>query len=361
MAIEFNCPYCTSTIRVPDNASGKKGTCPRCDIPIMVPVIEQQPAAPAESPANPPVVETPPPAAIETPPPPTVSPPPTEQPLGFGEVAPNTEPVFPGPPTTAAGDLSSFDPTTVVPSEPTPSYAKALKRRRKKKGIGVVIPIVFGVALMGVVIFIWLQSQPSLNGELTAETLLDYQLVTGGVGKSDVEDLPKEVIDYVLEDLEQNPARLTSGLMETEFRGTPTGIEVRVYEGKQTAFFRVAPHKNKDFADWVTKNSQALGKPRTKQFASAVNRFFAEYDETQGDLPDLVGYRDSLGLTATVSRVGFNMVAIVGGKSYRCVFEDDKQRLYFLLPRKTRQFELEGRKLDNGETVFPGHYNVKVE
>ena len=260
------------------------------------------------------------------------------------------------------GDFPSFDPAAVAPSEPTPSYARALKRRRKKKkGIGVVIPVVFGVALMGMVIFVWLQSQPSLDGELTAETLSDYQLATGGVGTSDVEDLPKEVIDYVLEDLEKNPARLTSGLMETEFRGTTTGIEVRVYEGKQTTFFRVAPSKNKDFADWVTKNSQTLGKPRTKEYAATVKRFFTEYDENQGDLPDLAGYRDSLGLTATVSRVGFNMVAIVGGKSYRCVFEDDKQRLYFLLPRKTRQFELKGRKLDNGETLFPGHYNVTVK
>jgi hypothetical protein len=328
----------------------------------MVPVIEQQPPAPAESPAAPPVVETSPPATVESPPPTTVPATPAEQPLDFGQVAPNTEPVFPGPPTTAAGDFPSFDPTAVASAEPTPSYAKALKRRRKKtKGIGLVIPIVFGVALMSVVIFVWMQSQPSLNGELTAETLSDYQLAIGSVGKSDVEDLPNEVIVYVLEDLQQNPARLTSGLMETEFSGTPTGIEVRVYEGKQTAFFRVAPRKNKDFADWVTKNSQALGKPRTKEYAATVKRFFAEYDETQGDLPDLAGYRDSLGLTATVSRVGFNMVAIVGGKSYRCVFEDDKQRLYFLLPRKTRQFELEGRKLDNGETLFPGHYNVKVE
>lgn len=329
----------------------------------MVPVIETQPPAPTptESPAAPPVVETPPPAAVEAPPPSTVSPPPTGQPLDFGEVAPNAEPVFPGPPTAAAGEFPSFDPAAVTPTEPTPSYARSLKKRRKRSGIGIVVPIVCGVGLVGVVIFIWLQNQPSLNGELTAEVLTDYRLATGGVGKGDVEDLPKEVIEFVLEDLQQHTARLTSGLMETEFIGSPTGIEIRVYEGKQTTFFRVAPRQNKDFDDWVTMNANALSKPRLKQFKSAVNRFFVEFHETEGELPDLAGYRDSLGLTATVSRVGYNMTAIVGGKAYRCVFEDAKHRLYFLLPRKTRQFELEGRRLDNGETIFPGHYNVKVE
>jgi hypothetical protein len=324
----------------------------------MVPVIETQPQAPTE----PPAVEAPPPASVAAPPSAVVAPPtPIEQPLDFGNVDPQAEPVFPGSPTAAAGESPSFDPTMVAPSEPTPSYARALKRRRKKSGMGIMVPVVFGMGLIGVVIFVWLQSQPSLNGELTAEVLTDYKLATGGVGKGDVEDLPREVIEFVLEDLQENPARLTSSLMETEFNGTPTGIEVRVYEGKQTAFFRVAPHLNKDFADWVTKNAKPLSKPRSKEFKSAVNRFFVEYDETEGDLPDLAGYRDSIGLTATVSRVGYNMTAIVGGKTYRCVFEDAKHRLYFLLPRKTRQFELEGRKLDNGETIFPGHYTVKVE
>ena len=30
MAIEFDCPACDATIRVKDNAAGKKGRCPKC-------------------------------------------------------------------------------------------------------------------------------------------------------------------------------------------------------------------------------------------------------------------------------------------------------------------------------------------
>lgn len=45
MAIEFICPQCASVIRVPDEASGKKGSCPTCRTKLIVPTIE----IPAES------------------------------------------------------------------------------------------------------------------------------------------------------------------------------------------------------------------------------------------------------------------------------------------------------------------------
>ena len=37
MAIEFSCPFCKAIIRVPDNAGGGKGRCPKCATRISVP------------------------------------------------------------------------------------------------------------------------------------------------------------------------------------------------------------------------------------------------------------------------------------------------------------------------------------
>lgn len=358
MAIEFNCPFCTSTIRVPDDAAGKKGTCPRCETPILVPTIEglPQPELPAEQPpATPPAAPAPSvtegPLPVESPPQPAMEP----------VVSPG-EPVFPGPPPAPEGEFPAFGESAAAPRAPATSYARALKRRRKKKGgLGILVPLLFGSCLVGVTLFLWWQSRPTLYGDLTAEALPDYELATGGIGKSEVQDLSKDVINYVIEDLEENPARLTSELMETEFRGTRRGIQVNVFEGKQTMFFRVAPRKNKDFDDWVLKNADKLEKPRLKEYSAAIKRFFKEYSDSEGDVADLPGYRDSMGLNATVSRVGYNMAALVGQTAHRCVYEDAEQRLYFLLPKKTKQFELVGRRLDNGETLFPGTYKVKVQ
>lgn len=53
MAIEFACPLCGSTIRVPDAASGKKGTCPACHSKLRVPVVDAPDAAPPAPPPEP--------------------------------------------------------------------------------------------------------------------------------------------------------------------------------------------------------------------------------------------------------------------------------------------------------------------
>ena len=53
MAIRFNCPYCTFTIQVVDNAVGQTGTCPQCGTMILVPIpmnLQPQQRAPLQQP-----------------------------------------------------------------------------------------------------------------------------------------------------------------------------------------------------------------------------------------------------------------------------------------------------------------------
>jgi hypothetical protein len=93
MAIEFSCPQCAAVIRVPDVASGKKGSCPTCQTKLIVPTIEVP--DPAEQIAQ---------ISSPEPPPP---------------IAPPTAPLFPSEP--AAPQFSSEPiPQVQAPQTPAP-------------------------------------------------------------------------------------------------------------------------------------------------------------------------------------------------------------------------------------------------
>ncbi|MFV0442325.1 MAG: hypothetical protein ACK5Q5_02005 [Planctomycetaceae bacterium] len=53
MAIQFQCPNCSATIRVPDEASGKIGQCPKCGARLQVPKIAPPTTPPAALPPAP--------------------------------------------------------------------------------------------------------------------------------------------------------------------------------------------------------------------------------------------------------------------------------------------------------------------
>src|SRR5689334_15150582 len=61
MAIQFQCPSCEATIRVPDEAAGKKGTCPRCNEKLLVPSVTRGAAASSSTASAAPPIRQPPP------------------------------------------------------------------------------------------------------------------------------------------------------------------------------------------------------------------------------------------------------------------------------------------------------------
>ena len=44
--LQFSCPYCTASVKVPDSASGKLGACPKCGTKIRIPSVPVPPVAP---------------------------------------------------------------------------------------------------------------------------------------------------------------------------------------------------------------------------------------------------------------------------------------------------------------------------
>lgn len=97
MAIQFQCPYCSATIRVPDSASGKAGQCPKCQARLKIPEVAPPPPG-SEIPPTPSLPQTGPllgdKSTVFLLPPVEVSPP---VPGGL-IIGPPPEPIAPPPP-----------------------------------------------------------------------------------------------------------------------------------------------------------------------------------------------------------------------------------------------------------------------
>ena len=201
MAIQFNCPYCTATIQVPDSAAGKKGTCPQCQTKLVVPTPKL--SAKGNSPAQPPVASPPqfaPPQPFPPPMPPAGGfPPPDGFAPQWGAPPPHAAPPFPPmpqmpPPGYApmpgmnAPGMNApqmFDPSQPmsVSQQPEPVVSNPYARKRKN-GPGLTLWLSIGGAALvigGIVAFFVLSQKDNsrsdaMKGELTGIRLLGGKL-----------------------------------------------------------------------------------------------------------------------------------------------------------------------------------------
>jgi hypothetical protein len=390
MAIAFNCPHCAAAIQVADSASGKKGSCPACKAKVVVPTIPVPPAgaAPAVAP-SPPVAEVP-----------------TPTPASSGPVVPvfptqavPAAPSFPSPPEPAPAapfpafdqpasaapfpDVTGASPPGGIPGAPmvqTPqsSVAARTRRRSKKKRSGTIFALLCGVALTGGVGWLYSNAGPNLKKQRIAYTAEDVVLPRKLVDNAFIE-VPAEVRRSVLLYFEENPERLRSQLVETEFHGSSAGLEVQILAGTQSMLYRVPI--DSDLRAWYDANLEKLSKPRVTRLKKSLKSFFEGWDvaiRNQTGIEDFLSYRDSVGLNAAVGPLGYHVCAEGAGagvirryvirngiktytdkRRYPCVYEDDGA-IYFLLPRDTKTFRVVGARTDDRQSLFPGEFKVTV-
>jgi len=374
MAIEFNCPQCGVAIRVPDAAAGARGSCPTCHTKLLVPQVAapptqvaadepigQQPAAPPMAPPQA-VVENPvpfSPAPPSTPPGQFIDAAPVGVPNGFpGEqsVTPQFEtpvaPVqFPGPPTPTPGQ-------PIVPA--SSSVAARVRRRSKGKKSGLWFPILCGVALVGGIAWMYLQQMPSLNGDRVAAFIKNEAMKPRIVDKA-MFDVPDDIRSRVLDHFAENRERVKSDILETQFSAKDAGLEVQILTGSQTRFVRFPI--DDDLRKWYDENYDLLESPRARLLKKSLVAFVNDWDvaiRNQQGVEDILLYRDSVGLAASVDGLGFNVSAKVDQLLYPCVYEDDGF-LYFPLPPSTKKFKIVGTHTNGRKSKFPGEYNVTVK
>ena len=384
MAIQFNCPYCTSPIRVPDSAGGKRGTCPRCKAKILVPKLKrktspaatEQPAAQTEPPRKKrrrPIrdrlAETPDFAGIseaETNPAASGE---AEIPA-FSDVTASNSESAPPPLPVSHSPAPPLPPSAAIVTNPSPfatPYARALRRRQRRRR-SVWIPVLFGLLLVGSVagFLVWTGRQ-KLEGTLEAVILPDANLQPKTVNDAMV-PLEEETVRTVLAHLRKNPLpnlQSDRNLMMHEVVATSSGLSISVFATDSVQFFRVDVRKNKAMRKFLKSNREKLDRPRIEELESGLKRFFhstADSLANGGGIENdsLDEFRRNVVLPALVGGAGYHLVASVDHKLYLCMYEDKVGRLYFLLPMGTKKFTIVGRKLADGTRLFPGRYTVNV-
>lgn len=413
MAIEFQCPSCTATVRVPDSAAGKKGSCPACKAKLIVPNLEDDAPAPPKS--KPTTKSKPAPdkiAPIEEPRPAKSRKPVVEEfDLGLGgptDAKPaskdkHSEPDFssllkidvggtsksaPAPKPAAQPihiqespfvesvplaeldeDIPEFMQQFVPDNDASSSglVGSVTRRPPQRSGskAGLIFGLLCGIGLIGSVIYFAMTHDNKLSGERLAYAIeRGASLQTITVDNDEI-GLSSEVIDNVLKTLKKNPVRIKMESMEFEFGTSRAGMEISLKEGSLTQFFRFP--LDKEMKAYRDKHLEALDTDRKKEFSAAIKKFFEKCDvairNREGALPLDEKDPRQIGLNSCVRGFGYNIAALIpferGVMPYPCVYEDEAN-LYFLLPRNTKQFQVVGKKPDGSASEFPGKYQVKV-
>jgi len=380
MAIEFQCPECSASIRVPDTASGKQGTCPGCGIKLLVPVVEipdtstgtappsgLTPSTPAPPPAVPPQFPATEFPASQGPP---ATAPSASPPAGGFE----NSPAAPLGPTAGSTGLpgAPFEAPVMSPGQtalpfpqeppgvvPTP-VASSVRRRTRRKSSALWFPIVCGIALVAGVAWLWIP-RANISGDRTAEFITRLDGLPPKQIPASMADVKTSIRKRVLERFADDSEWLRSSHAEVEFSAGNEGLVIRVAEGRETRFvrFRIDP----GLRDWYTANGQQLDDDHKTELGKSLTEFFEAWDvaiRNQTGVDQVMRFRDTVGLSGCVYGLGYNVSARVDGNLYPCVYEDDSS-LYFLLPRTTKKFQILGFHSNGDRADFPGEYRVTIK
>lgn len=347
MAIEFDCPYCTATIRVRDENSGKIGRCPMCATRIRVPWI----APPAASAAPQPTIdETPSDTDIALFSPRSPMDPPSP---GLSKPVPSPEPAL-GP--------GGVPPLIQVKPDPVVTSPYLRKRRKKSSAMGALLPpLIFGGLLIaiGFVYLYW--SRPSYQGTLTASRLDPNQAISTSIGRKDFAVL-RENFSQIIDDLRQHPSSIRSNLVNVVFGGGPEGMNITIRPGIDAELVKVPVLELKSLQEFYLKKFDALNGARLAEMQTALvsmSEQWAHAPENQKSAT-LADYRDKIAYNAFLLGLGRICEAIVDQNRYPCVHEDGEGSLYFLIPVGTRTFRIRER-MDLQLQWLPSNFEITVQ
>lgn len=371
MAIEFNCPYCTAAIRVPDSFSGKRGSCPKCATKLLVPDVAP-PATGASAPASGispnsgPAVNVVTSEAVEAPasaptqdsdlPPLDATPLP---PMGTNEIIPTD---FAAAPAAAATDsVPDFSPPS-----PTSNLSRNLKKKARRKksqrlyAIG--IPVVCFLAFFGVVALVTMFSQPELKGILQASVTTKMEVPPESVSVAQF-GLPSADESRAFQAFEDAPESFVSAQMKCTIMLDGSSLAVSVTAMDGFSWFAVNPSGDMTLLEWIRDHQVSINKSRLSRVAENGKQLCLDKIKKAAGDPivfDAETYRDGFGLSAHVGAFGYVIEAVTNKRRSPCVHEDANGTLYFILPDDTKSFTIRGRKLGQAKPVFPGEYKVNV-
>ena len=341
MAIQFSCPYCTASVKVPDSASGKLGACPKCGTKVRIPKVPIPPAA-----ASPPALVPPVGAPI-------VIPMPVQADLGlafpdlFQPAAP--APMAPLPPAPVSTDPFDFSnvaaaasPSATAPIGTTASEASRKKPAPKGKplGTGVLFGIGVGVlALVGVGIWQVIANQPVYEGSVVGTIVPSDKPISVPVAWSAIE-VPAATQGQVIEYFKRHQTSLKNSLMEIDIAAAPQGLVVRFQTTADSILVSIDPQLVPDVKALIVANQASWGEARKKELATNAKVLcdnVAKAQLTSGRVESVSSFHDTVILNALVRGLGRHVVAVANRINCPCVFEDEAGKLYFVVPRNTTE------------------------
>jgi hypothetical protein len=359
MAVQFDCPYCTATMRVPDAAMGTIGRCPKCETSLRVPVVEVSAAAQTFPGLAAPLAQSPS-WADETTELPRVVPVPAKS--GFPFADERDAPRSGGTPPRGGSALFPIDEEEPVrPAAPLDSATAMRMRRASPRSRGWLwISMTFLVAAAGIGATFWWQkmSNPvyAAQGEALAETTL-----SSVVAQKEVE-IPDADWAAIQKSLQQAPADLRSPQMNVTFEHSPRGIKIGLTPGRNSELVSVPYRDIPELVEASSSTNLALREPRRKALSESLAQMSAQIQAATaaGRPVDLSAFGNSVGVAGLGGPLGFACHAVIDRSAYPCVFEDRDGKLYFLVPAGSTDFVIRPREAGNAAEVLPPRLQVQV-
>ena len=323
MAIEFECPSCSATIRVPDAYGGRQGRCPGCNERLLVPTVPMQSGAAA---------------GVATPAIPSASP---------GTAA-------------ALGAL----PLPLADRKPTTAVKARRSRRRPSRALVVGIPVIGFLLLLGIIAYSVTGSLPDLNGKLSATVLTGKSLPRNVIPWSDT-GLGQEDRDLLAAAMIESPERLASDLMSCQLIGSQDGLEILLTAptGCKWCVVETAGGEQKALQLWRKRERTRWNTERRTQFLQALKNYCnGKLRQIRGEkaVIDGIAARDSVALASRLDAFGFAIEGRIENRIIRPAGESKAGMIYFCVPEETVSFTIQGRTLPNGQKMFPGEYVVNL-
>ncbi|MEZ6129048.1 MAG: hypothetical protein R3C59_10215 [Planctomycetaceae bacterium] len=321
MAIEFNCPYCTAAIRVPDQFSGKRGTCPKCDTRLIVPDVAPKSAAVPSPTAPPPESALPP------------------------SVVPPGSPEF-------------------RPADSVPSVSRSLRRKQRRKKsrqvYSVGIPLLCFAAFFGLLAVLYVFRTPELKGTLRGSVAAGMPIPRATVPLASL-TLSADEQTQAADAFTKSPESFVSPRMTCSVGAEGRDLTVDVQSGDGYVWITLNPRSDANLSAWIHQNTAALNRMRLSRIAATGAELCRDKIlKSTGTSVVFAAekYRDDFALNAHLGAFGFAVEAIAGRNRSPCVHEDSNGTLYFAMPEGTTTLTLRGRSVLGGKPLFPGEYSV---
>ena len=347
MAIEFNCPYCTATIRVPDASTGKQGRCPKCETKLLIPGVPLPNQPMGEEPTTVGQSET------------------ASQPLGKPRAVNASPPLPAGQIPNGLGEnvAGSDDPFAIrqVPTSAVKSRHRSA-RRRPSRTLVIGVPVICFLILFGIIAYSLTASLPQLHGELIGHRLEGLTHPKSTIPWSDI-SLSKDDRKILQDALSTQPESLTSQALACRLSANDDGIVVTLAAQPESQWIMVDVRSEKPLAIWRRKEGPQLNRFRLDELRAAVKQYAKDKLLTiNGEqiAIDAMAVRDKVALNASCLSLSYAIQAIADSAMFPCAAENELGQLYFCLPRTIQSFKIQGRTLANGSPGFHGDYTVRI-